>query len=29
VALIEEVGSLCISSGTLIDITDQLDDKLG
>ena len=28
VALIEEVGNLCISSGTLIDITDQLDDPI-
>jgi PAS domain-containing protein len=28
VAIIEEVGSLCISSGTLIDITDQLDDQI-
>ncbi len=28
VAIIEEVGNLCISSGTLIDITDQLDDQI-
>ncbi len=29
VALIEEVGNLCISSGTLIDITDQFADPVG
>ena len=28
VALIEEVENLCISSGTLIDITDQLDNRI-